>query len=121
MRLALLSDLHANRQALDACLSHVRSQGADRFAFLGNLVGFGADPVWVLDQVMVMQAQGGLGAAGPPRCDGRYAAHGRCVPGCQHWRLDADKADEMAGVLAPHVLVGHEHPRPCTTKALVVA
>ena len=58
MRLALLSDLHANRQALDACLSHARSQGADRFAFLGDLVGYGADPVGVLDQVMALQAQG---------------------------------------------------------------
>ena len=34
MRLALLSDLHANLQALEACLSHARSQGADRFAFI---------------------------------------------------------------------------------------
>ena len=58
MRLALLSDLHANRQALDACLSHARSEGADNFAFLGDLVGYGADPVGVLDQVMALQAQG---------------------------------------------------------------
>jgi len=33
MRLALLSDLHANRQALSACLAHAQTQGVDRHAF----------------------------------------------------------------------------------------
>lgn len=60
MRLALLSDLHANRQALEACLAHAQSQGVDRYAFLGDLVGYGADPVGVMDQVMALQAQGAL-------------------------------------------------------------
>lgn len=60
MRLALLSDLHANLQALDACLAHARTQGVDRYAFLGDLVGYGADPVGVVDQVMALQAQGAL-------------------------------------------------------------
>lgn len=60
MRLALLSDLHANRQALSACLDHARTQGVDRHAFLGDLVGYGADPVWVVEQVMALQMQGAL-------------------------------------------------------------
>lgn len=60
MRLALLSDLHANRQALDACLAHAHAQGVDRYAFLGDLVGYGADPVWVVERVMSIQAQGAL-------------------------------------------------------------
>ena len=60
MRLALLSDLHANRQALSACLAHAQTQGVDRHAFLGDLVGYGADPVWVVEQVMALQAQGAL-------------------------------------------------------------
>jgi len=58
MRLALLSDLHANRQALSACLAHAQTQGVDSHAFLGDLVGYGADPVWVIDQVMALHAQG---------------------------------------------------------------
>lgn len=58
MRLALISDIHANRQALQACLDHARQQGADQFAFLGDLVGYGADPVAVLDQIMGLVAQG---------------------------------------------------------------
>ena len=39
MKLALLSDIHANLQALDACLAHARAQRAQRFVFLGDMVG----------------------------------------------------------------------------------
>ena len=54
MRIALLSDIHANRQALDACLAHARSQGAEQFALLGDLVGYGADPRYVVQQAMAL-------------------------------------------------------------------
>ena len=47
MKIALLSDIHANRQALDACLAHARAQGARQFALLGDLVGYGGDPAAV--------------------------------------------------------------------------
>ena len=58
MKIALLSDIHANRQALDACLQHARAQGAQQFALLGDLVGYGGDPVAVVEQAMAL-AQGG--------------------------------------------------------------
>lgn len=58
MKLALLSDLHANRQALDACLQHARAQGASHFALLGDLVGYGADPVAVVEQAMALAEAG---------------------------------------------------------------
>ena len=60
MKLALLSDIHANRQALQACLLHAHAQGVDRHAFLGDLVGYGADPIAVLDQVMALAEQGAI-------------------------------------------------------------
>ena len=60
MRLALMTDLHANRQALDACLAHARGQGADRYAFTGDLVGYGADPEAVIDTVMEHVARGAI-------------------------------------------------------------
>ena len=44
MKLALLSDIHANIRALDACLGHARQQGAQGFALLGDFVGYGAEP-----------------------------------------------------------------------------
>lgn len=58
MKLALLSDLHANRQALETCLADARARGATQFAFLGDLVGYGAEPSAVLDRVMDMAEQG---------------------------------------------------------------
>lgn len=60
MKTALLSDIHANRQALDACLQHARAQGAQRFALLGDLVGYGGDPVVVADQAMALAQNGAL-------------------------------------------------------------
>ncbi len=60
MKIALLSDLHAKLPALDACLEHARAQGAEQFALLGDLVGYGADPGPVLDRVMQLVADGAL-------------------------------------------------------------
>ncbi len=60
MRLALLSDIHANLQALDACMLHARAQRAQRFAFLGDLVGYGADPVAVVQRIMLLTEEGAM-------------------------------------------------------------
>lgn len=51
MKLAILSDIHANREALEACLAHALRQGADAYAFLGDFVGYGADPHACLDLI----------------------------------------------------------------------
>ena len=58
MRLALLSDIHGNLQALDACLQHARAQKAQRFAFLGDLVGYGANPSEVVERIRLMTEEG---------------------------------------------------------------
>jgi diadenosine tetraphosphatase ApaH/serine/threonine PP2A family protein phosphatase len=60
MKWALLSDIHANAQALEACLKHARAQGVDCFAILGDVVGYGAQPFEVVDQVMQLAAQGAV-------------------------------------------------------------
>jgi len=49
MRQAILSDIHSNLEALQACVAHAREQGATHFACLGDCVGYGADPVPTLD------------------------------------------------------------------------
>jgi diadenosine tetraphosphatase ApaH/serine/threonine PP2A family protein phosphatase len=64
MKLALLTDLHANREALLACLAHAESQRVDRYAFMGDLVGYGGDPAFVVDTVMRYVAQGALAVQG---------------------------------------------------------
>lgn len=64
MRLALLTDLHANLEALEAVLEHAHRQRADQLAFLGDLVGYGADPGPVLDRVRAAVATGALAIRG---------------------------------------------------------
>jgi len=64
MRLAHLTDLHANREALEACLAHAAGQGADQYAFTGDLVGYGADPDWVVRTVMEYVARGAVAVQG---------------------------------------------------------
>ncbi len=50
MRLALLSDIHGNRLALDAVLADVSARGgADGYLVLGDLAAIGSDPVSVLE------------------------------------------------------------------------
>lgn len=60
MRIALLADVHANREALEACLHHARLNGVEKFVFLGDLVGYGADPRWVIDTVVDAARQGAV-------------------------------------------------------------
>lgn len=44
MSIAVISDIHANRQALEAVLRDASASGADELWCLGDLVGYGADP-----------------------------------------------------------------------------
>ena len=64
MLIAILTDLHANREATAACLAHAESRGAQRYAFLGDLVGYGADPGWVVDTVMDYVSRGAIAVQG---------------------------------------------------------
>ena len=60
MKYALLSDIHANIHALDACLAHAHTQGVDRYAILGDLVGYGAYPAQVVERCQALQNEGAI-------------------------------------------------------------
>jgi diadenosine tetraphosphatase ApaH/serine/threonine PP2A family protein phosphatase len=60
MKLALIADVHSNLEALSACLNHAEAHGIERWAFLGDLVGYGADPEAVVDIVMAYAATGAV-------------------------------------------------------------
>ncbi len=64
MRVALLSDIHANLEALTACLDHARARGVDAFALLGDFVGYGADAVATVDIVMRLAQDGAVAIKG---------------------------------------------------------
>jgi hypothetical protein len=44
MKFALLADIHANLEALQAVLRHAAQQNCTNYAFLGDIVGYCADP-----------------------------------------------------------------------------
>lgn len=104
MKTAYLTDLHANREAVEAVLEHARAQGAQRWVLLGDFVGYGADPAWVVDQVRNLVRQGAMavmgnhdqavvrGAAPGMRPDARYVVE---------WtrdQLDAAQLDFLASL-----------------------
>ena len=60
MRVAILSDIHANREAFEACLADAARRGAQRLVLLGDLVGYGADAVWAVLRAMELTAAGAV-------------------------------------------------------------
>jgi predicted phosphodiesterase len=55
MRYLILSDMHGNKQALDAVLEDAATLGYDAALVLGDLVGYGADPAAVIDATMALE------------------------------------------------------------------
>jgi diadenosine tetraphosphatase ApaH/serine/threonine PP2A family protein phosphatase len=55
MRYLVLTDIHANLEALDACLQDANARGYDRTLVLGDIVGYGADPNAVVDRVSALK------------------------------------------------------------------
>lgn len=51
----ILSDIHSNLQALNVVLRYARRRAIQRFVFLGDLVGYGAQPNQVLEKVMSLK------------------------------------------------------------------
>ncbi len=51
MRLLIISDIHANNEALEAVLAAGPAADYDRLLVLGDLVGYGAEPNEVVDRI----------------------------------------------------------------------
>lgn len=54
MRLAVLTDIHGNREALEAVLADVSARGCDAMAVLGDVVGYGPDPGWCVERIRAL-------------------------------------------------------------------
>jgi diadenosine tetraphosphatase ApaH/serine/threonine PP2A family protein phosphatase len=98
MKVAFLSDIHANIQAFDACLAHARAQGAKQFALLGDFVGYGADPVAVVQRAQSLVADGAWAVKGnhdamavsPPM---QVSSVGDSTSAWTHAQLDNEQRD----------------------------
>jgi diadenosine tetraphosphatase ApaH/serine/threonine PP2A family protein phosphatase len=55
MRYLIVSDIHANLEALEACLADAASHGYDATLVLGDLVGYGPDPNEVIARVQSLK------------------------------------------------------------------
>jgi diadenosine tetraphosphatase ApaH/serine/threonine PP2A family protein phosphatase len=62
--LGIFSDIHANRQAFQACLDAARAKGVGRIICLGDIVGYGGDPEWAVDTVMELVEDGAIALRG---------------------------------------------------------
>lgn len=60
MRIAVLSDIHGNREAFAAVLADLAGRDVQRVALLGDLVGYGPDPEWCVDRAMALSAAGAI-------------------------------------------------------------
>jgi len=54
MRYLVLTDIHANLEALDTCLADAASRGYDEVLVLGDLVGYGPDPNEVIERIKAL-------------------------------------------------------------------
>jgi diadenosine tetraphosphatase ApaH/serine/threonine PP2A family protein phosphatase len=55
MRYLVLTDIHANLEALEACLADAATRRCDQTLILGDIVGYCADPNAVVERVRALQ------------------------------------------------------------------
>jgi predicted phosphodiesterase len=107
MRIAILTDIHGNREALSACLAHARLLGVDRLIFLGDYVGYGADPVWAVETVGALVAEGAVALLGnhDAAIDGSDASMNTLAQAAIRWtrgRLSAEHRAFLSGLPLVH-------------------
>ncbi len=54
MKRAIISDIHGNIEALEAVLKEIQAQRPDEIICLGDIIGYGPDPVPCLDRIMAV-------------------------------------------------------------------
>src|SRR5262245_12387256 len=102
MRYLVLTDVHANLEALDACVAFARLRGFDGTLVLGDLVGYGPDPnvtierIAGLEPIAIVRGNHDKVACGIDQADGfnvvaRTAAHwtlDTLTPANRRWLAD---------------------------------
>jgi predicted phosphodiesterase len=60
MRYMIFGDVHANLDALDAALADGQARGVQAYLFVGDLVGYGPQPIECIERLMAFQRDGKL-------------------------------------------------------------
>ena len=109
MLTALLTDIHGNREALTACLEDAERAGAERTLFLGDVVGYGADPGFAVDVVAAHVERGAVAlqgnhdaAIGLPDMLTRMNGAARAALTWTRERLDAGQRTFLRGLPLAH-------------------
>jgi diadenosine tetraphosphatase ApaH/serine/threonine PP2A family protein phosphatase len=91
MRYLVLTDIHANLEAMEACVGAAAAKGYDRLLVLGDLVGYCADPNAVIARTQalgpaaIVRGNHDKVACGLEQADGFNAVARRAA----HWTYDA--------------------------------
>ena len=102
MRYLVLTDIHANLEAFDACLAHGASRGYDRVLVLGDLVGYCADPNAVIERTQalapaaIVRGNHDKVASGLEQAEGFNSVAKRAA----HWTHDALTPENRAWLAA---------------------
>lgn len=58
MRYLVFGDVHANLAALDAVMNDAESRGVDGYFFVGDILGYGPDPIECIDRLFALKQRG---------------------------------------------------------------
>jgi predicted phosphodiesterase len=97
MRIAILSDIHSNLEALKACCQKAKSLGVEKYVCLGDMVGYAADPVPTLEMIMGLPGLIALrGNHDEAALSGEYPGVGKSIQASVLWthqQLSQDHKD----------------------------
>jgi len=54
MKIAIISDVHSNIEALQACVARTQLAGVEQYVCLGDVIGYGPDSAATLDLVLAL-------------------------------------------------------------------
>lgn len=57
MRYGVFGDIHGNREAFEAVLEAYRKEDVDKYICVGDIVGYGADPHWCIEEIKRLGAE----------------------------------------------------------------
>lgn len=103
LRVLIFSDVHSNIEALTACLADARAHGGfDRVWSIGDVVGYGPDPVAVLDEIRAI-GERFVGVLG--NHDRTCIREGSLEPRPEAWWQHADYRNYLAMTAADRAFI----------------